>query len=163
MPAARVELDGVTYDVQVDAPGGEGPWRVVVDGETFEVRLAPNGSGIQVQVGSTALHAERQGDAWRLGGRPVSLRVEAVRRGAAAGAGSGPRVLQLRPPMNGRVDRILVKSGDVVAKGQVLYVLEAMKMQNEVRSPVAGKVAAVHAAAGAAVEPSQVIVELSAD
>jgi pyruvate carboxylase subunit B len=63
--------------------------------------------------------------------------------------------------MNGKVERILVKAGQAVAKGDVLFVLEAMKMQNEVRSPVAGTVQAVHAAAGAVVEPSQVLVEIA--
>jgi len=47
---------------------------------------------------------------------------------------------QIAAPMPGKVVRLLVKEGDLVAAGQGLLVVEAMKMQNEVRSPKAGKV-----------------------
>jgi pyruvate carboxylase subunit B len=54
--------------------------------------------------------------------------------------------------MPGRVVRVLVAEGAEVEAGQPLLVLEAMKMENEVRAPVAGSVAAVAVVAGAAVE-----------
>jgi biotin carboxyl carrier protein len=59
------------------------------------------------------------------------------------------------------VARLLVKAGDEVAAGKGLAVLEAMKMENEIRAPRAGKVAEVRCAEGAAVESGQVLVVLS--
>jgi biotin carboxyl carrier protein len=62
------------------------------------------------------------------------------RRGAGAGA-DGPRAV--KAPMPGRVVRLLVNAGDEVEQGQGLVVIEAMKMQNELKSPKAGRVAKV--------------------
>ena len=55
-------------------------------------------------------------------------------------------------PMPGKIVRVLVKAGDEVAEGQGLVVVEAMKMENELKSPKAGKITELHAVEGAAVE-----------
>ena len=62
----------------------------------------------------------------------------------------GPQ--RIDAPMPGKVTRVLVKVGDEVQEGQGLLVVEAMKMENELKSPKAGKVAELHAVEGAAVE-----------
>jgi biotin carboxyl carrier protein len=59
--------------------------------------------------------------------------------------------------MPGKVVRLLVTEGDVVAAGQGILVVEAMKMQNEVKSPKAGKIMSVTAKAGAAVSAGEVL------
>jgi len=62
----------------------------------------------------------------------------------------GPQ--RIDAPMPGKVVRVLVKAGDEVGEGQGLIVVEAMKMENELKSPKAGKVTEMHAVEGAAVE-----------
>ena len=62
----------------------------------------------------------------------------------------GPQ--RIDAPMPGKVVRVLVKAGDEVQEGQGLIVVEAMKMENELKSPKAGKVTELHAVEGAAVE-----------
>ena len=62
----------------------------------------------------------------------------------------GPQ--RIDAPMPGKVVRVLVKAGDEVGEGQGLIVVEAMKMENELKSPKAGKVTELHAVEGAAVE-----------
>ena len=62
----------------------------------------------------------------------------------------GPQ--RIDAPMPGKVVRVLVKAGDEVSEGQGLIVVEAMKMENELKSPKAGKVTELHAVEGAAVE-----------
>ena len=62
----------------------------------------------------------------------------------------GPQ--RIDAPMPGKVTRVLVKAGDQVEEGQGLVVVEAMKMENELKSPKAGKVTELHAVEGAAVE-----------
>jgi len=62
----------------------------------------------------------------------------------------GPQ--RIDAPMPGKVTRVLVKVGDQVEEGQGLVVVEAMKMENELKSPKAGKVTELHAVEGAAVE-----------
>jgi len=69
----------------------------------------------------------------------------------------GPAIL--RAPMPGLVVRILVEAGQEVAAGAGLVVLEAMKMENELKAPAAGTVGAVRAQPGEAVEKGQVLVE----
>lgn len=64
-------------------------------------------------------------------------------------------------PLAGSVNRILVKEGDEIEGGQVLCVLEAMKMETEITAPSAGTVAAVLVSQGDAVQGGQALIELS--
>ena len=63
-------------------------------------------------------------------------------------------------PMPGKVVKILVKQGDEVEKGQGLVIVEAMKMENEIKSPVKGKVEKVNFKPGDLVDAAQPILEL---
>ncbi|MGE3291382.1 MAG: biotin carboxylase N-terminal domain-containing protein [Geminicoccaceae bacterium] len=65
-------------------------------------------------------------------------------------------------PMPGKVTKLLVAPGDVVAKGQALAVLEAMKMESRFEAPRAGVVAAVHVREGDQVEEGTVLLDLEA-
>lgn len=70
----------------------------------------------------------------------------------------GPIVV--RSPMPGKLVKLLVAIGDEVVEGQGVAIVEAMKMENELRSPKAGRVQAVHAGEGDAVEGRQALVEV---
>ena len=73
-----------------------------------------------------------------------------MRRASGKFTLEGPQ--RIDAPMPGKVTRVLVKAGDQVEEGQGLVVVEAMKMENELKSPKAGKVTELHAVEGAAVE-----------
>ena len=79
-------------------------------------------------------------------GAPAAAPVAAA---PAAPAGAGERVAA---PMPGNILSVNVAAGDTVKKGQVLMILEAMKMENEIMAPCDGKVTAVAVTKGAAVE-----------
>lgn len=83
-------------------------------------------------------------------------RGHAAGRPGTAAAGS----LQILSPMPGRVVKVLVKPGDAVDARQALVVVEAMKMENELRAPRAGVVGDVRASEGALVEARAVLVVL---
>ena len=86
-------------------------------------------------------------------------RTRTIRDLTAAAAGpAGPAPLVA--PMPGLIVRVNVAPGDVVHAGQGLVVMEAMKMENELRAAAAGTVRAVHAAPGSAVNKGAVLVEL---
>ena len=78
---------------------------------------------------------------------------------AAARAAAGPAPLVA--PMPGLIVRVTVRAGDAVVAGQGLVVMEAMKMENELRATAAGVVKTVHAVPGSAVEKGALLVELA--
>ena len=125
--ATRVDLDIGGEAVVVDSwPEGSvsPPGPVIVNGERFTAEVVAERSG-SVSGGSPATTAP-----------PVPSGTAAVPT-SPAGPSAGIAVV---PPMPGRVVEVRVRSGQVVAKGSVLLVLEAMKMRNEVTSPADGVV-----------------------
>ncbi|MBS1784809.1 MAG: biotin/lipoyl-binding protein [Acidobacteria bacterium] len=80
---------------------------------------------------------------------------------AAAGGASVTGGL-LASPMPGKIVKVLVKAGETVAEGQTLLVMEAMKMQNELKSPCAGSVTKLHVEEGATVETGAKLAEVQA-
>jgi biotin carboxyl carrier protein len=68
------------------------------------------------------------------------------------------KVLELKAPMPGLVLNIAVKEGDTIVKGDALIVLEAMKMENIIKSPTEGVVKKIHAIKGSAVEKNQLLI-----
>lgn len=67
------------------------------------------------------------------------------------------------PPMPGMVVKINISEGDPVEKNQSLAVVEAMKMENELRSPMKGRIRKIHASAGDLVDAGKPIIELEAN
>jgi biotin carboxyl carrier protein len=92
-------------------------------------------------------------------GTPVPVSLNGRRRGRrddAAQAGGGPH--RLSAPMPGKVVRVLVKPGDAVTARQPVVVVEAMKMENELRAGRDGTVAEVHAREGESVDAGALLV-----
>ena len=77
---------------------------------------------------------------------------------AAAAAADGEHITA---PMPGNILSVAVKAGDAVKKGQVLMILEAMKMEYEIMAPADGTVQAVHVTAGNTVDTGAMLVTLS--
>lgn len=77
---------------------------------------------------------------------------EPVAAPAAAGAGE-----EIKAPMQGTILSVKVKNGDSVSKGQVLFILEAMKMENEIMSPCDGTISSVNVQKGSTVETGAVL------
>ena len=96
----------------------------------------------KVNVNGTAYEVEIE----EMTGAPAAAPVAAA---PAAPAGAGERVAA---PMPGTILSVNVAAGDTVKKGQVLMILEAMKMENEIMAPCDGKVTAVAVTKGVAVE-----------
>jgi biotin carboxyl carrier protein len=79
---------------------------------------------------------------------------------AAAGAGAGGGLLA--SPMPGKIVKLLVQAGDQVQEGQTLLVMEAMKMQNELKTNTTGTVKTVHVQEGATVETGAALITVVA-
>ncbi|MEA3202660.1 MAG: pyruvate carboxylase subunit [Thermoplasmata archaeon] len=156
MSAARVQLGGESLSAGVQRKGDR--VTVELDGQSFGFQVKGDGLRRTVTGEGGSWTVERHGGKVLVDGAELGLKVLGIEGGPGAAAGTGGA--NVRPPMTGRVESLRVKPGQAVQKGDVLFVLEAMKMLNDVRSPVAGTVTAVHVAAGATVETSQVLVEI---
>jgi biotin carboxyl carrier protein len=97
----------------------------------------------------------------RVGSAVVSVRLDGRQRraGAPGRTGSGPQ--RVTAPMPGKVVRVLVRSGEAVSAGQSLIVVEAMKMENELRAERDATVSQVLVSEGASVEAGALLVELA--
>lgn len=118
-----------------------GVWSVIDGTRSFEVRIA--------------------GDEMRVNGVPVDIDKTDPRRWnpqAARGAVSGSA--QVKSPMPGKVVEVLVTAGQEVAAGQGVVVVEAMKMQNQLKSPRDGRVAVIHAKRDELVNAGAVLVTI---
>jgi biotin carboxyl carrier protein len=146
-PVARVgDLEAGAHVVEIDGT----PLRVVTIGERVHRVLARRGS----EAGRYSIHL----DGFRLEVEALDERTRAIRQLAGSAAKpAGPT--SLAAPMPGLVVRVLVQSGDRVQAGQGVVVIEAMKMENELRASTAGVVRAVTVKAGSAVEKGAVLVE----
>jgi multidrug efflux pump subunit AcrA (membrane-fusion protein) len=92
-----------------------------------------------------------------LGGRTISVTVNGRRSAHAEAATHGHGQINIVAPMPGRVVRVLVAAGDQVEARQGVVVVEAMKMENELRAPRAGRVREVSVAPGTPVEAGRVL------
>jgi pyruvate carboxylase subunit B len=144
---------------------------VRIDGRAVDTVLARAGGtpvrGLTVDAATYRLVADRgPRGVWKLHLRGRTLEVEVVDERTkairdmtgAGGAALGPRPIVA--PMPGMVVKVEVAEGDVVQAGQGVVIVEAMKMENELKSTGAGKVTRVHVRRGDAVEKDQVLVEL---
>lgn len=111
-----------------------GVWSLLIDGRSYEIRL--DGDDAE----------------WR--GVRFPVQEEAAAEGGARGA-AGP--VKIKATMPGKVVRVFFSAGDQVEAGQGLMVIEAMKMQNEVKAPRAGKLTQLRAQAGGTVAAGELL------
>jgi biotin carboxyl carrier protein len=147
-PVFRVTLDGAAFagDAVAWRPG---IWSLVFeDGRQIEVSLEPGGEGLlRARFGNAAVTFELQDE----------LTALAL---ASAGRGKSKKGDVVTAAMPGRVLRVSVAPGEAIQSGQSLLVLEAMKMENEVKAPRDGVVDTIGVAAGQAVSAGEVLVRL---
>ena len=138
-----ISLDGKELDASV-AEVAPNTFSVLLNGESHQIRIAPRADGtLTVHTGHAEYHAEvTDPRVWR-GRRHGTLEVEGRQ--------------QVTAPMPGKVVRLLVIEGDFVEAGQGLLVVEAMKMQNEIRSPKSGRVEKLLAKEGLPVNAGDVL------
>ena len=163
-------MNGRTRSVSIERADGPDRFRVTVDGSPALVDVQRTGQyglsllfpddthgGVRVSLAPGSVPGELLA---YLDGRTVPVVVNGRRTGrAAADTGAGAHGEQrVTAPMPGRVVRVLVAPGDAVEARQPVIVVEAMKMENELRSPKAGVVKDVTVAAGSSVEAGRVLV-----
>ena len=152
----QVVVDGRTIEIdseqlesvlQVEA----GVYSVLLDGASYEIRIQPSDRGLTASAGLIANVAGRRFDVEVRDPRDASPSSRAT-------IGSGRQ--NVTAPMPGKVVRVLVDKGDQVETSQGLVVVEAMKMQNELKASRPGRVIEIRAREGETVGAGDTLVVL---
>jgi biotin carboxyl carrier protein len=145
----HIMVDGVPYTVDFDAVTDQPVFSLLVDGRSIEAYVYPAEEAWQVVI---------QGRSY-----PASVIDEREKRLRSASRTSVSESIEyhLKAPMPGLVVALPVVEGLKVKKGDVLVILESMKMQNELRSPRSGTVARIRVKAGDSVEQHQTLLNVS--
>jgi biotin carboxyl carrier protein len=147
----RVIVDGKEYAVDFESVLGQPVYSLLIDGRSYEAYVyeSEDANDWQVLIRGDLFTASVEDE------REQRLR-------AAAGAvTSSTDEFNLKAPMPGLIVAVPISEGQAVKKGDILVILESMKMQNELKSPRAGSVTRVRVRAGESVEHNQVLVTVA--
>jgi biotin carboxyl carrier protein len=157
-----INIDGKSYRLELER--GEKGWRCRLDGREVEmdaVLTRPDVLSVIIEGKAYEIKREKTAVDLHLWVGPVRYAAEvrdprSLRSRKAAGTDdAGPK--KLIAPMPGKVVRLLVAEKDEVEAGQGIMVVEAMKMQNEIKSPKKGTVQKIVVMEGASVNPADVL------
>jgi biotin carboxyl carrier protein len=146
----QVVVDGRAIEIdsqQLDSvlPVEPGVYSVLLDGASYEIRIQPSPEGLTASVADQRFAVEVRNP------RDAS-------RSSRSTIGSGRQ--NVTAPMPGKVVRVLVATGDLVETSQGLVVVEAMKMQNELKAARPGRVIEIRAREGETVGAGDILVVL---
>jgi biotin carboxyl carrier protein len=144
----QVIIDGTTYKIDFEAVSGQPVYSLIVDGKSHEA---------YVQEGEEDWQVLLRGRLYPV--KVVDERERRLRAAAGGGVAEGGEY-HLKAPMPGLVVTVSVEEGQEVKKGQVLLILESMKMQNELKSPRDGVVNRIRVKAGESVEQKQALLSV---
>jgi glutaconyl-CoA/methylmalonyl-CoA decarboxylase subunit gamma len=166
----RVRVDGVEHEVDVVLGPDPSVTHVVVDGKSCEIVDGPDGM-LSVRAGPGApqrtvwLEPGVSPTSAHAGGEVFAVEIQTAQQaalaeamGTSADAGDGSAII--KAPMPGRVVRVLVQPDDDVAIEDPVLIVEAMKMENEIRATATGRIASLAVAVGDTVEPGQQLCEI---
>ena len=126
-------------------------YTITVNGTAYDVEVEDNGAVASAPKAAAPVAAAPKA-------APVAAAPKAAPKAAAKPVAAGATTVSA--PMPGKISKILKKAGDTVKSGDVLIMLEAMKMQNEIMAPADGKVSDVRVNEGQAVNTGDVLVIL---
>lgn len=143
-----IKVDGVPYEVDFSSISGQPVYSLLIDGKSYEGYMYPDDDDWEVLL---------QGSMYA-----VNVEDERERRLRQA-LGEGPAQqseFHLKAPMPGLVVTVPVLEGQQIANGEVLIILESMKMQNELKSPRDGVISRIRVKEGDSVERKQTLLSV---
>jgi biotin carboxyl carrier protein len=144
----HVSVDGKVYEIDFESVAGQPVFSLIVDGRSHESYIYQGDDNWQVLMR----------------GRLYPVQVEDERekrlRAAAGGGVAETGEFHLRAPMPGLVVAVPVTEGQSVKRGQVILILESMKMQNELKAPRDGTIGRIRVRAGETVEQKQTLLSM---
>ncbi len=144
----HINVNGKVYEIDFETVSGQPVYSLIVDGRSHESYIYQGDDNWQVL----------------LRGRLYPVVVEDERekrlRAAAGGGVAETGEYHLRAPMPGLVVAVPIAEGQEVKKGQVILILESMKMQNELKAPRDGIMGRIRVKAGESVEQKQTLLSI---
>lgn len=141
----KLQINDSDYDVEVENG------KAKVNGKQLSLSVGKEGDEISLDGEIFTLDFFQEGE-------PALLIVNGMAYLALhSEEGESSRMKELRAPMNGQVVQVLVAQGDQVKKGQLLFILEAMKMENQIKSSVSGRIAKVSVLKGQHVKLGDIV------
>lgn len=145
----EVVIDGKSRALDLREIDNDGLYSLLIDGKSFEALVEEGDGGYLVLINGTQYQVQ-----------VVDERAQRLAEAAGAFTPASGEV-NLKSPMPGLIVAIPVKEGDVVKKGQVVLVLESMKMENELKAPRDGNIHAIKVQTRQAVEQGQVLLVIA--
>ena len=145
----HISVDGKVLDVDFSTINGQRVFSLIIDGKSYESHVNPSDEGWEVLLRGKFYTAQVEEE------REKRLRVAAGARVMEGGE------YHLKAPMPGLIVAVMVEEGMKIEIGQVLIVLESMKMQNELKSPRAGTIARIKVKPGERVEQKATLLSVT--
>lgn len=144
----HLTVDGAAYEIDFESVSDQPVYSLIVNGQSFDAHVYPDEEIWQVLFQGNNYTAQVEDE------REKRLRT------ALGGAASEQEAFHLKAPMPGMVVSVPVQAGQAVKKGDVLLILESMKMQNELRSPRDGNIERVRVVVGDRVEKKDTLLSV---
>lgn len=144
----HIRIGGRLLNIDFESVNGQPVFSVIIDGKSYESFISEGDEGWQVLMRGKQYHVMVEDE-----------REKRLKAAAGGGVVEGGE-FNLKAPMPGLVVAIPVSEGQEIQKGQVLIILESMKMQNELKSPKDGIVERIRVKAGESVEQKQALLSV---
>lgn len=144
----HIRINDKILDVDFESVSGQPVYSLIIGGKSYEAYVSPDDEKWEVLLRGRLYQAEVEDE-----------REKRLRAAGSASAAEGGEFL-LKAPMPGLVVAIPVEEGQPVTKGQVLLILESMKMQNELKAPRDGIISRIKVRAGETVEQKQTLLSV---
>jgi biotin carboxyl carrier protein len=144
----HIRIHDKVLEVDFQSVSGQPVYSLIIGGKSYEAYVSPDENHWQVLLRGRLYQAE------------VEDEREKRLRAAAGGGASESGEFHLKAPMPGLAVTVLVEEGQEVQKGQVLLILESMKMQNELKAPRDGVISRIKVRAGETVEQKQTLLSV---
>jgi acetyl/propionyl-CoA carboxylase alpha subunit len=145
----EVIVDGTSYAVDIQGVGSHSLYSIIIDGKSYDVFIDEGEEDFLVVLWGGLFEVKVQDERTR--------RLAGLKRGPVAPVGE----VLIKAPMPGVVAEVLVSEGQSVDTGDIVVVLESMKMQQEFKSPRPGVIHNVRVMAGDRVDQNQIMVTIS--
>jgi biotin carboxyl carrier protein len=144
----HIIINNQAYQVDFHAVGDQPVYSLLIDGKSYEAYVYPGEDSWQVLFHGNQYAAKVEDDR------------ERRLRNAVSGSVLPGSEFHLKAPMPGLIVMVAVEEGQKVKKGDLIVVLESMKMQNELKSPREGVVSRIRVIAGESVEQRQILLSI---